>query len=441
MPGQIFAIARNAFVESLRQPIFLILILVAAALQFFSTWSTGFAMGYTDSGEVSSDNKLLLDIGLASVFILSTLLSAFVATAVLAREIDNKTVLTVVSKPVGRPSVVIGKYLGVAAAIALAAFIMLVFLLLGLRHGVMTTAADKPDMPVILFGFGLGILALAVAAWCNFYYGWSFPQTSVVLLAPAMALAYFLVLLISKEWKLQPLTKDMLPQIYVGCGALLLATLVLTAVAIAASTRLGQVMTIVVCVGVFVASMLSNHFIGRHAFSNTAIARVADAQTTDPAKTTFRTSDETWTLRLLLPAERPIEVGALLYYGSNPNGFDLATPTGAADPDGEPAGVVVTEVVSNVEFRIRNRTLPPTAVARPPRADDWIFLTPTRTNPAALAAWSALPNLQYFWLLDAITQNQRVPFTHVLLLVGYGGAQIAAILSLAVVLFQRRDVG
>ena len=39
----------------------------------------------------------------------------FVATAVLSREIENKTVLTVVSKPIGRTTVIFGKYIGVAA--------------------------------------------------------------------------------------------------------------------------------------------------------------------------------------------------------------------------------------------------------------------------------------------------------------------------------------
>ena len=39
---------------------------------------------------------------------------AFVATAELSREIENKTVLTVVSKPVGRTTVIMGKYLGVS---------------------------------------------------------------------------------------------------------------------------------------------------------------------------------------------------------------------------------------------------------------------------------------------------------------------------------------
>src|SRR5690242_17231027 len=110
-------IARNTFVEAVRQPIFFVMIVICGVLQLFNTWSTGFSMGYSDSAEVSGDNKLLLDIGLATVLVCGMLLAAFVATAVVSREIENKTVLTVVSKPIGRPTVVLGKYLGVAASI------------------------------------------------------------------------------------------------------------------------------------------------------------------------------------------------------------------------------------------------------------------------------------------------------------------------------------
>ncbi|MEX2079972.1 MAG: ABC transporter permease subunit, partial [Dehalococcoidia bacterium] len=140
MPVQTLTIARNAFVESIRQPIFFVLVMLGSFLQVLSTWTSAFSMGYGDSAEVSGDNKFLLDIGLGTVFVFGTLLAAFMATAVISREIERKTVLTVVSKPVPRPVVVIGKFLGVSWAILVGVTIMLVALLLGIRHGVMSTA-------------------------------------------------------------------------------------------------------------------------------------------------------------------------------------------------------------------------------------------------------------------------------------------------------------
>lgn len=435
MSFQIIAIARNAFVESTRQPLYLLLIALSGLLQILSTWSTGFAMGYTESGEVSGDNKLLLDIGMGSIFIFATLLSAFIATAVLSREIENKTVLTVVSKPVGRPSLVIGKFLGVAAAIALAAITMIMFLLISLRHGVLSTASDEIDQPVLVFGVGLPILAVLLAGWTNFYYAWNFPQTAALLLAPASIVGYIAILLISKKWEFQPLFTDAKPQIYLGCISLLLATLVLTAIAVAASTRLSQVTTIVVCVGVLLASLLSDYFVGRRAYANQHVAQIKSVEPLDPARSEFRTPGELWDVTLELPPSVPIKVADAFYFGSSPNGSDIAVPSDAKEP-----GVVVTEVRSPVSLVIQNQLEEPGA-ERPPRESDWVFRTPTSVNPPVLALWAAFPNMQHFWLLDAISQNQKIPPGHVGLVALYALAQIGGVLSLAVVFFQTRDVG
>ena len=155
MLRQASTIARNTFVEAVRQPVYLLLILVCGVGVFFTTWTAAFSMSYTDSAEVSRDDKLLFDVGLATVFVCAMLLAAFIATAVISREIENRTALTVISKPVSRPAIVLGKYAGVAGAILIAVATMLLFLLLGIRHGALTTAYDTADQPVQLLKFEL----------------------------------------------------------------------------------------------------------------------------------------------------------------------------------------------------------------------------------------------------------------------------------------------
>ena len=49
MPSQILTIARNTFVESVRQPVLILLILVSGLLQVFNTWTAAFSMGRTTS--------------------------------------------------------------------------------------------------------------------------------------------------------------------------------------------------------------------------------------------------------------------------------------------------------------------------------------------------------------------------------------------------------
>lgn len=447
---QILTIARNTFVESIRQPILFVLVVVCGVLQLLNTWSVGFAMGYTESGEVSGDNKLLLDVGLATVLVCGVLLAAFIATAVISHEIENKTVLTVVSKPIARPAVVVGKYVGVAGAIVLAVVPMLLFLLMGIRHGVMSTAGDDLDQPVIAFTALAVFTALGVAVWCNYFYGWYFTQTFIVILAPAMVVAYFLVLLINKKWEVQDLHTDFKPQITFACTALVMALLVLSAVATAVSTRLGQVMTIVVCAGVFLFGLLSNYFIGRHVFDNEPIGIISNVTPDDPTEPGWNRPGDGYSINLKTPPSELLRAGDSFFYSTNPNGFPMLTqswPPFKGDPSqgpdllGAPHPALVIVSADGTSMRVRKAGQDPLRYERPPEVGDYAFIRPTRTNAAALVLWGVVPNMQYFWLLDAVSQNQKIPPEHMLKLAGYTLAQIAAFLSLGVVLFQQRDVG
>lgn len=446
---QALAIARNAFVESLRQPVVFVLVALSGVLQLLNTWSSAFSMGLSETGEVEGDNKMLLDIGMGTIFVIAMLLAGFIATAVLSREIQNRTILMVIAKPISRPVVVIGKYLGVAGALLVATLPMLIFLLMGIRHGVMSTAADELDGPVLLFTLGSAALSLGLAAWANFYYGWSFSQTAVVLLAISMPVGYLCVLAIGKKWGLQPMGSDFKPQITLACLCLTMAVLVLSAVATAASTRLGQVMTIVVCAGVFLAGLLSNQALGRFAFQNEPVGRIAHVEALDPTREDLRQPGTVLRVDLTEAPAKPIRPGAVFWYASSPGGFpmsvaDLAEFGGdpgnlaALNDTDAPATIVVTE---SDERSLTVRSVGRPRVILPPRDEDYVFPSATRIRPIVLAAWAVVPNLHYFWLLDAVTQNVRVPGSHVALVVFYGLAQVGAFLSLAVVLFQRRDVG
>lgn len=486
MPLQILSIARNTFVESLRQPVGFVLVILCGVLLFLSTWQTGFSMGSSTSAEVSGDNKLLLDIGLATVFVCGMLLAAFLATSAISREIENKTVLTVVSKPISRPALVLGKYAGVSAALLIASAIMLLFLLMAIRHGVMSTASDKLDEPVIVFTSAAVLGSIVLGGALNFWYGWSFAQTSVLLMLPGMMIAYAIVLFVDKEWNLQPFSYEehlyrefwyteakwadrypgqpitdaeqirvrygtFRPQITLACYCLILAVLVLSAVATAASTRLGQVMTIVVCSGVFLFGLLSNHLLGQRAFENEPIAEIQSVTYPDPTQTDFDELGSSCTVTLPPDTQARIRIGDSFYWGSSPNGMSLATPEfplfegdPAREEDlfgpGVPPRVIVT-ATTFPEITVTHIGARPLAITRPPSKGDFAFLTPTDTNPAIAALWTVVPNMHYFWLIDAISQNVRIPFEYVASLTTYAVAQIGAFLGLGVVLFQRRDVG
>ncbi len=448
MLSQILAISRNTFLESLRQPVFFVIVFASAVLQVFNMLLSAYTMGYTEDMEVSGDDKLLLDMGLATVMVCATLLAAFIATSVLSQEIQNKTVLTVISKPVGRPLFILGKYIGVSGAILIGSVIMTVFFLFMIRHGVMSTARDRVDLVVVFFGVGSILGSMALATWGNYFYGWVFSSTAILTMLPSALLGYFITLGISSQFEWQAMSTDFKPQVLIASGCAIVAILVLTSVALAASTRLGQVMTIVVCAGMLMLGLLSNHLFGRFAFSNVQVGVIREVENLDDVS--MAVAGDTLTITLESPPKADVDPGRALYYGPEPSGLVMIVPRQAQsrvdiDDVGNISGpnalqgLVVLQRNGDIQLELLNTG--DLDVRRPPREGDYLFANYTEYNYGAFGAWAIVPNLQMFWLVDAITQGHDVPPRYIALVLVYGAVQIVMFLSLSVLLFQRREVG
>ena len=72
---------------------------------------------------------------------------------------------------------------------------------------------------------------------------------------------------------------------------------------------------------------------------------------------------------------------------------------------------------------------------------DYVFGRFASTSHLANIAWTVLPNLQTFWIADAIYENSAIPFKYITLAAGYSASYTAAILAAAIAIFQRRQIG
>jgi hypothetical protein len=379
MHDQLLAIIRNTFFESIRQPIVLVVLTVVTVLLVLSNPLAAFTM--------DDDQRMLVDIGMATVFLCGAVLAAFVATGVLTREIENKTALTVISKPVGRPLFVLGKFLGVAGALVLSTLYMsFVFMLVEL-HTVLQTVRDPIHVPVIVFGVTALIIGVGSAIWCNYFYGKVFASSVICFMTPLAGLAYLFSLLFDHSFTLQPIWSDFKPQLWLGLAALMVAILVLTAIAIAASARLGQVMTLCVTLGMFLLGLMSDWLIGRPMQRIEAVwTERARAEGLTVTEERFRT-------------------------------FTLVT--------GETQTSSVPEIVEVPQVPLTQM------------AEGWERLE----HGALWTAGAIVPNFQVLWLSDALTQGHRIPVGYVATTSLYGLLYIVVALCLAVILFQRREVG
>lgn len=257
MVQRFLAIATNTFVETIRQPIYGVLLLATAAMLVLNVSLAGFTL--------EDDNKLLLDLGLSTLMLSGLFLSAFSATGVLTREIENKTVLTVISKPVGRPLFILGKYAGLLAALTLAFYLSSLVFILAQRHGVLQNSTDPWDAPVLALGFGSLVLSGIIAAFCNYFYGRDFPTTFMAVFAPMLTVAVLVVAKFDEHWEVIPLASNFVGGQVIFAAYLVWLMVVLTSVvAIAASTRLGQVATLVTCTVFLAVGISSDYAFGQH---------------------------------------------------------------------------------------------------------------------------------------------------------------------------------
>ncbi len=252
---QVLAVARNTLLESVRQPVALVVVLIGTLLVIMSNPFAAYTM--------DDDNRMFVDIGLSTVFMSGAILSALLATSVLSREIENKTVLTVVSKSVPRFAFLLGKYLGVAGALTVCtAFLGVAFALVEM-HGVLQTAATPMHWPVISLGLMAVLGALGAGIWCNYFYGMAFPAVFLVLGVPLLGIAYGLALMFGPDFAAQAPAKEFEGELWKAILLVLAGVLAMASVAVAASTRFGQVLTVATTLGMLLLGLLSDWIIGR----------------------------------------------------------------------------------------------------------------------------------------------------------------------------------
>lgn len=267
MSQRFYALALNTFVETVRQPIYGVILLATTLLMILNVSLAGFTL--------DDDNKLLLDLGLSTLLLSGLFLSAFSATGVISREIENKTVLTVISKPVSRPVFILGKFAGLLVALTLAFYLNSLVFVLAVRHGVMATTSTPWDMPVWILGGGAVLAAFLAGAFCNYFYGWHFANTTVSIITPLLTIAVLFVAMFGKDWELIPFASDLVGgQVIIATYLVWLAVIMTMSVAVAASTRCGQLPTLIICTGMLGMGVVSDYAFGQHSEGSLLAASV-----------------------------------------------------------------------------------------------------------------------------------------------------------------------
>lgn len=146
-------IAQATCKEAVRQPVFLLSLGLAIVILIINTFLPFFSLG--------EDVKMLKDCGLATILITGLLIAVWTASTSVAEEIEGKTAMTLLSKPINRRQFVLGKYIGILQAVMLYILpVALVFMALIFYKVGYDARESSLDPPTVAQRFGITVQIL-----------------------------------------------------------------------------------------------------------------------------------------------------------------------------------------------------------------------------------------------------------------------------------------
>ena len=265
---KVYAVAANTFLESIRQPVYAVILGGATALILITPYITFFTL--------NDSPRLVKEMGLATIMLSGMLLAAFSASKVISEEIENRTVLTVVSKPVGRTEFILGKYIGVLLGIVVGVYMLSLALVLTIASGASEAEHGyQINIRVALAMFGAMFLAVGYGVYSNFFNDKPFPSRTLGAAIPLFTLCFIIFLITGPGEYREGAFIDY--QMIFACFMLMWSILIIASVAVAVSTRLSVVMNVALCSGVFILGLLSDYLfkeLGRGLWIADALYRV-----------------------------------------------------------------------------------------------------------------------------------------------------------------------
>lgn len=145
--------AHNTYLDSRHNRVLHLAAIFAAILILFSLFL----------GEVSlfQNVKVVKDIGMAAISLLGVFVAIFLGVNSLYKELERRTIYSIISKPVRRADILLGRFLGMALVLGLVVIMMTIYLYLVTAF--MESVVDFSLLPAILLIYMELLIVAAVA--------------------------------------------------------------------------------------------------------------------------------------------------------------------------------------------------------------------------------------------------------------------------------------
>ncbi len=136
----VLSLARHTFLDALRQRAYVVLGLFTVAMLATSRLVNPLALG--------EGRRVTIDLGLACMALFGFLLIALLSTRMVQKEIERKTILVLLAKPLRREEFILGKFFGLVAVTGVSLAAMLISL-----AGVLVLSGYAVDGSLIVAGY------------------------------------------------------------------------------------------------------------------------------------------------------------------------------------------------------------------------------------------------------------------------------------------------
>ncbi len=241
-----FKIAVNTFKESIREPVFCLLLMCALILVAHFPAISLFVF--------DEQLKMVVDSSMATSLLFGLFAAVLASSHTVAQEMRNGTVLLLMSKPVHRWSFILAKILGIVAAITLFMFILNCATVVSVYIAVEQYNTDDAAYFMLL---GIMAVSAGLGLAFNFFKGSSFASATILslgVLLPLFAIQCYM-------FKETPYIN--MADLFKALSLLFCATAAMATIAVVFATRLDMVPNLCVCTVIFFLGMISSFLFQR----------------------------------------------------------------------------------------------------------------------------------------------------------------------------------
>lgn len=173
--NQVWPLAINTFREAVRDR-------VLYSILFFAVGVLALSL-VIDDLTIGDQAKVVRSVAQGAVDVFGSIIAMFLGVSVIHKELERKTVYTVLSRPLPRWTFVLGKYAGLMVTL-----VVVITVLVAVYSAFMLVRGDAPDLTLFV-SMAMLVLELGLlTAWATLFSAYSAPTT-----AAAFTLAVFVI--------------------------------------------------------------------------------------------------------------------------------------------------------------------------------------------------------------------------------------------------------